>query len=200
MKRFFAILTVVILTTTIASSQARIGMKAGNTLSNVYGDDVTNTDMRFGFHTGMFFQFGNDRVKYGLETLWNQKGFNSEYTYDVYDPLGGYYYIVSEDVTFTLNYLYVNNNLSIFVADPVSLNIGLQLGLFLGGNAEGETLDYDDVTALDLGINSGVTWWINDAINVEARYTLGLLDVPWESSVSFYNSAIQLSIGWAFVN
>ena len=184
MRKLFTIFTIISLSITIASAQAKFGCKLGNTIANVYGENTEDANLRLGIHTGMFMQFGNDRVKYGLETLFNQKGYN--YIFPGYFDAWGYYY-PSETISYTLNYLDINNNLSIFVADPVSLNVGLQLGLFLGGGASSivfssssyhSSIDLDDANPLDLGISTGVTWWINDAINVEGRYTLGLLDVP----------------------
>ncbi len=74
-KRLIFVLAIFAVATAV-SAQVSLGLKGGINLSNVYGDDVSNTDAKIGFHAGILadFEFSyNSAIQSGL--IFTTKGY-----------------------------------------------------------------------------------------------------------------------------
>ncbi|MBC8267088.1 MAG: outer membrane beta-barrel protein [Flavobacteriales bacterium] len=197
MKKIFTILTVVALTATISFAQT-FGVKAGTSLASWYGADVDSDDkvLKPGMAIGAFAQFGDDTKRLTSELLFIQKGVK-------YAADGDY-------MSYNMNYLEANTMGNFFVSDNISLNAGIYLGLHLGssitvkidGDKDSESIDSDDddTRPMDFGSNFGLTFWLNDAMSIDARYGLGILSLDEDGDFEASNSTIQISFGYAFGN
>ena len=196
MKELIIILFAGLLTFSLSAQQ--FGAKGGVALASVYGSDVDDienkTIMNPGIMIGGFGQFGDDNIRTTIELLYIQKGIK------LADD-GDYYRAIH-------NYLDANVMGNFFVSDAVSLNGGLYLGYFMSGkhvskfdgDKDSESYDDDDMddfNRIDLGSNFGATFFLNDVINIDVRYSLGLLKLDDEGDDLFYNS-IQISVGYMF--
>jgi hypothetical protein len=118
--------------------------------------------------------------------------------------------------TYNFNCLDINTMAIFFVSDLISINSGLGLSFVLNGKA---TLEYydetglkvgyfqdqtdaaeigEDLTAMDLGLNIGTTFYLNENFLVDANYYLGLLTLDPDGDVSAYNNVVAISIGYVF--
>ena len=67
---------------------------------------------------------------------------------------------------------------------------------------DGESDDMEDISAMDIGLNFGASYLINEQILIDARYGMGLmnLDSDSDSDVTMLNGALQISVGYVFGN
>ena len=101
-----------------------------------------------------------------------------------------------------------------------SLNAGLGISFLMSGKFKSELdvtgqysdfydeddLSYEDdaeigedLAGLDFGANIGASFYINDAMHVNARYYLGLAKLdPSDNPDSIFNNAIMISFGYGF--
>ena len=65
---------------------------------------------------------------------------------------------------------------------------------------DGESEDIDDNSAMDIGLNFGASYLINEQILIDARYGMGLTNISSASDEdeTFLNGALQISVGYLF--
>ena len=193
MKKLITILFAGLLTLSLSAQQ--FGAKGGISLASVYGGDVDDdlTILNPGIMIGGFGQLGDDNIRTTVELLFIQKG--AKMADD-----GDYLRLVH-------NYLDLNVMGNFFVSDAVSLNAGLYLGYFMSGkmvakfDGDKESESYDDMDGfnrIDFGSNFGATFYLNDAMNIDVRYGLGLSKLDEDGDGDVYNNSIQISFGYAF--
>jgi hypothetical protein len=209
-------LLLILLSLPIISFGQKFGIKTGVNLSNVYGedkefidDDFTNP-LKTGLRIAVFSQFGDGPYKLTIESGFSQKG------YIMKDEEVNVEGSVKAKGTYNFNCLDINTMASFFVSDLISINSGLGLSFVLNGKA---TLEYydetglyvgyfqdqtdaaeigEDLTAMDLGLNIGTTFYLNENFLIDANYYLGLLTLDPDGDVSAYNNVVAISIGYVF--
>ena len=213
MKKITTLLLAVVLSNNVFS---QIGVKAGLNLSNVFGEDklFLDDDFKSPFKTGLrmsvFSQFGDGPYKLTIETGLSQKGYIMKDEEE--NDLGS----VKAKATYNLNYLDLNSTFNFFVSDFISINTGVGLGAALNGKAKLEFYDEtgiyvgafqddtddaeigEDISAFDLGLLLGTTFYLNESFLIDANYYLGLLTLDPEGDESAYNHVIALSLGYIF--
>jgi|TARA_B110000196_G_C20867227_1_gene530308 hypothetical protein len=193
MKKLIIILFAGLLTFSLSAQQ--FGVRGGISLASIYGSDADDIDdktiMNPGIIIGGFGQFGEDNIRTTVELLYIQKGFK-----------------IADDGDYmraAANYLETNIMGNFFVSDMISLNGGVYLGYLSGvtliykidGDKDSESADLDDDDRrIDFGSNLGVTFYLNDAMNIDIRYGLGLIGL--DEDVDLFNSTIQISFSYAF--
>ena len=213
MKKITTLLLAVVLSNNVFS---QIGVKAGLNLSNVFGEDklFLDDDFKSPFKTGLrmsvFSQFGDGPYKFTIETGLSQKGYIMKDEEE--NDLGS----VKAKATYNLNYLDLNSTFNFFVSDFISINTGVGLGAALNGKAKLEFYDEtgiyvgafqddtddaeigEDISAFDLGLLLGTTFYLNESFLIDANYYLGLLTLDPEGDESVYNHVIAVSLGYIF--
>ena len=195
MKKIFTILTVVALTTTISFAQAQFGIKAGFN-SSAIGTSESELNEMMSSRIGL--QFGGvvtipftDAVQLRTGAIYNQKGATIDF--------------LEGDITLALDYLEVPVDFAFMLGDGgFALNAGPYFAFVMSAKAklDGESEDIEDISGMDLGLNFGASYLINEQILIDARYGMGLmnLDSDSDSDETILNGALQISVGYVFGN
>ena len=165
----------------------KFGVKGGLNFANVSGEG--NFKNKIGFNVGAFAEIGvSDSFAVQPELLFSTQGANAS----------------EGDGSFNLNYINIPVMAKFKVAEGFSLQAGPQFGLLMTATAKGggESLDIKEgFKTLDLGLNFGAGYDINENIMVDLRYNLGLgglvKDLP-SGATDSNNRVIALSIGYKF--
>ena len=195
MKKLFTILTVVALTTTISFAQAQFGIKAGFN-SSAIGTSESELNEMMSSRIGL--QFGGvvtipftDAVQLRTGAIYNQKGATIDF--------------LEGDITLALDYLEVPVDFAFMLGDGgFALSAGPYFAFVMSAKAklDGESEDIEDISGMDLGLNFGASYLINEQILIDARYGMGLmnLDSDSDSDETILNGALQISVGYVFGN
>ena len=190
MKKLFTILTVVALTTTVSFAQVQFGIKAGFNNSAVGSSD---SDMNEAISSKSGMQFGgiamfelSDAIQLRTAALYSQKGAT-----------------FLDEITYALDYLEVPVDFAFILGDGgFSLNTGPYFAFLMSAKSkfDGESEDIDDNSAMDIGLNFGASYLINEQILIDARYGMGLTNISSASDEdeTFLNGALQISVGYLF--
>ena len=196
MKKTLTLLFLFILSFSI-SAQTYHG-KIGTTLGTWYGDDAEDIDDKTFLNPGLLIGFGmtlgeyGDSKRTGFELLYSQKGVKIE----------------DGDVSARIinNYLELSAMTHFLVSDQVSLGAGIYAALLNGvvqtltidGDTESDDMDVDDYTdrPFDFGSNFSVKFHLNEQMDIDLRYGLGILGL--DEDVDVFNSTIQLSYSYYF--
>lgn len=172
-----------------ANAQARIGLKAGGSLTNIVGSDVTSAANKFGFHGGLVanLAFG-DALSVQPEVLFSMKGYQNPNN--------------SKD---KLNLTYIDVPVMLqYNADGLFFEAGPQLGLLTSAKLTNGTNDSDvkDLfNTVDFGYAVGLGYKLETGPMIGLRYNGGITSVPKDiagKSISARNSAFQLYVGYMF--
>jgi len=178
-----------------AQAQVSFGVKAGATLTNFMGDDVSDeSDNKVGFLAGAVANFAvNDMFSVQPEVLFSQKGSKSG------------------DVKSNLNYIDVPVMVKVNTGDNGSglfFELGPQFGLLMSAKATDgdESIDIKDLSnTFDFGYAAGLGYQLESGLNFGLRYNGGITNVTKEIDLlgttvqpKSRNSAFQLSVGYMF--
>ena len=195
MKKLFTILTVVALTTTISFAQAQFGIKAGFNNSAIGSSDSDMNELlssKSGMQLGGTAMFElSDAIQLRTGALYSQKGATLDF-------LG------LAKVTMALDYLEVPVDFAFMLGDGgFALSAGPYFAFLMSAKAkfDGESEDMEDVSAMDMGLNFGASYLINESILIDARYGMGLMNIDSsDSDETILNGALQVSVGYVFGN
>ncbi len=195
MKKLFTILTVVALTTTISFAQAQFGIKAGFNNSAIGSSDSDMNELlssKSGMQLGGTAMFElSDAIQLRTGALYSQKGATLDF-------LG------LAKVTMALDYLEVPVDFAFMLGDGgFALSAGPYFAFLMSAKvkADGESEDIEDTSAMDMGLNFGASYLINESILIDARYGMGLMNIDSsDSDETILNGALQISVGYVFGN
>jgi len=155
-----------------ASAQvAKAGVKVGLNVSNLYIDDVSDENARYGLNIGLYGQvLATETMALQLELLYSTKGAKAEYR-------GAF----SQDVTFNLNYLDLPVMAVFKLGESAEIHLGaygaylLNANITYAGDAINavDELDEDQLQSFDAGLVAGFGMNFG-AAQVGARYNYGL--------------------------
>lgn len=201
MKKMFLIAAVAVLgMTNSADAQVKFGVKAGPQLTNVVGDDVDDSEMKFGFHVGGYanIRFA-EQFAFQPEVLYSLEGAKAEYE------------VLGTDVKKTANFSYINVPLMMkwYAYDGLNFEFGPQVGFNVGSKykieaaGESEEGDIDDMTPVVFGVNIGAGYEMPMGLNFGIRYGRSLNGVYDAEDldgdkIKAFNSVISLGIGYSF--
>ncbi|MCP4684842.1 MAG: PorT family protein [bacterium] len=181
-----------------ATAAGNFGVKGGGVLANLTGSDIEGGDTKFGFAGGVFMRAPigkSGTMTMQPEVLYVMKGTQEE----------------EQGVTVKLKFDYIE--IPILVKFNLSTEGQFRPNLFVGpavafkmsskASAEGVSVDIDDVKALDFGLSFGggfdLAMASGSAITFDARYTVGLTNVPdVDPSPNVKNSALMFMLGYLF--
>lgn len=155
----------------VAQSNARVGIKGGLNVSNLYVDEVDDENPRFGFNAGVYAQlFSSDVFAIQPEVLFSTKGTRTEY-----DNLFG-----DGALKFNLNYLELPVLAVFKLGDAAEIHVGPYFSYLLSANVDAdgdvdgyEDFDRDNFNAWDYGLAAGIGFNLGNA-QIGARYNYGL--------------------------
>ena len=115
---------------------------------------------------------------------------------------------IKYEMSMKLDYLDIGGNANFHINDEFSINIGPYLGVLLGdkgvskqtylGVSNSDTFDVD-ASSIDFGVNLGFSYWVNDLLQIDARYGLGLISLDdSDDPDDVFNRTIQLGVGYLF--
>lgn len=174
MKRFIITIGIIALTASAGLAQ-HLGIKGGLTFSNLNIDEVTDENLRFGYHFGAYLNLPlGERFAFQPEVNYTTKGATAEY--DVLFFNGEY--------SFNLSYIDVPLMGVLRLSEGFEIHAGPYLGILTqaslstdGDLGEGqEPLDKDHFQSLDYGLAAGIA--LNfEALQIGARYHYGLREI-----------------------
>ena len=184
------VLTVMSLTT-IYAQDIKIGAKAGLNLATLTGD-IDNAKSRTSFHIAGVVEIPvSDTFSVQPELHYSAQGRKSSTDND------------EKEILDYLNLPVMAKFYPIESLEGLSFEAGPQIGFLLSAKGEdnGQTFDLKDVTkSIDIGLNIGVGYKMENGVNFGARFNLGFTDINdiSEDLDKFKNSVFQFSIGYFF--
>lgn len=164
-----------LLVSQIASAQTgRAGIKGGLNVTNLYVDDVTDENARYGINVGFYGQiFASEVFAIQPELLYSTKG-----SKEVYSG------VIDQEVKFNLNYLDLPVLAVIKLGESAEIHAGGYVSYLLGANIsyEGDVsngvdeLDKDNFKSVDYGLVGGFALNFG-AAQIGARYNYGLAKI-----------------------
>ena len=189
-----------------------VGLAGGLLISNVMGsdknqgDDNVNRSSRVSPTIGLVWKSGDSGIRFTTEVSYMQKGakWNGK-TEDLAlgAPIGTYERVIK------LNYLTIATTGNFHITDEVYINLGPYIGI-LTSLSNKEKITYEDVSEtnnssetdgtskLDFGVNIGTGYWINDLLNIDIKYSIGLNSLDEDNDDSINNTAVQIGVGYLF--
>ncbi len=184
----------------MAQAGNRFGLKGGVSWTNLRGEseEVSDEDMRLGFHGGIFGRVApSEQLGVQFELLYSQKG-----TRFIYDGL------IDQETTFKLDYIELPVFAAIGVGDMLELHAGVYAGFLVSSSAttegdlgsDAEDLDRDNFQGMDFGLLGGVGVNLGRA-QLGLRYLHGMADIAASDEAKFLlgdarNSAFQLYLAF----
>lgn len=205
MKKMRLVLVVAMLAiVTGASAQLNLGVKGGVNMSNFYGDELTDKNLKIGFNVGLLADYElsyNSAIQTGL--FFTTKGFKSENS--------------DWDAEYTENLMYVQ--LPIHYAYKIDVSPGTRVVFHAGpyvaygvggsrkasvGNISGEW-DVDKIFGdaltqykpLDAGLGLGVGAEFGPIL-VDLGWDMGLVSISNSDNGNIKNQNAYLSVGYKF--
>ncbi len=223
MKKYILSLIAIALTLTSQAQEWSFGAKVGMNIATMgmHGEDIEGRKQYrspvVGASAGLTAEYKFKKpISLSFEALFSQQGV--KYKYDGQEEIDGttckvthrYSYI---NVPILLNYYFVKEL-------PLSFNIGIQPGYLIKQKQKIEisdgssSTDYDGYSPVvweggyynfDLAVPVGFTYTINNRITLDARYTIGVLNILDEPNDEDYdkdfgatNNTLTLSVGFKF--
>ncbi|AUC76517.1 porin family protein [Olleya sp. Bg11-27] len=190
MKKLLFITAITIFGFTNAQAQeVEFGAKIGANFTSIYGDTNDNVELitsviNFGVYSEISL---TEKFSFQPEIMYSIQGFS------INDDVTG-----TDDIV-SLNYLNVPLMGKYHVTKGLSLEAGPQIGFLL--SAKNEDIDVKDTfKSIDVGVNLGLEYKLENGLNFGARYNFGLLNINdiEGSSDKFKNGVAQFTIGYSF--
>ncbi|MGW8121680.1 porin family protein [Roseivirga echinicomitans] len=172
---FFSLLSLVAFTNKGQAQEFRSGIKGSFNLSNLYTDDIDDSNLRAGFSFGLFKenQIGPASA-IQTELLFSTKGSRSEYNSG---PFNG-------EAKFNLNYLELPILLDLKAGSVLDVTFGPYVSYLISANVTTEgsfgnsysEIDRDELNDFDFGFSGGLGLNFGKT-EVGARYNLGLSEI-----------------------
>ncbi|WKN46205.1 porin family protein [Tunicatimonas pelagia] len=170
------LLCALVIPISLMAQDARTGIKGGFNVSNLYIDNVSDENLRPGFHIGVFTQLPvSEFFAIQPEIMYSTKGASATYNDDLIDLEGEY--------SFNLNYVDVPILATFRLGESAEIHIGPYVSYLTNANISSEgsidesaNLDRDNFSTIDYGLSAGFQLNFN-AISVGTRYNYGLNQV-----------------------
>jgi hypothetical protein len=180
-----------------ATAQIRAGIKGGLNVSNLYVDDVSDENARFGFNLGFYGQvFSSETFALQPELLFSTKGAKDEY--------GGA--LVDRTIKFNLSYLDLPVLAVFKLGESAEIHVGPYVSYLLGANISHEgdlgsgtnEIDKDHLKSFDYGLSGG--FGLNfGSVQVGARYNYGLAKLADSDEAELVLGDAKNSVGQVYV-
>lgn len=168
--------------TNMQAQEVNFGLKGGFNLANLTGDNSKDLDVVTSFNFGAMAEIPlSEKFSFQPEILFSGQGTS-----------------VNDDIL-DLKYLNVPLMGKYYLTKGFSLEAGPQVGFLLSAKALGNDVK-DSVRPIDLGLNVGLGYKLDNGLNFGARYNFGLTNINDISGVNDknQNSVFQFSVGYFF--
>ncbi|WAC02881.1 porin family protein [Lacinutrix neustonica] len=200
--------------TTVNAQEVQFGAKAGVNFATLSGDNVDGVDSKTGFHVGVVAEIMvSEKFSFQPEIMYSAQGASTSYSET--QNFGGDTYSYEEEEKAKLNYINLPLMGKFYVAEGFSVEAGPQIGFLISAKGEyeySETLngvtqsgseeeDIENISSVDLGVNFGLGYKLDNGLNFGARYNLGLSninDYEGADNNKVHNNVIQVSVGFMF--
>jgi len=189
MKKVILSLALAVGISATASAQARIGLKAGGSLTNLTGSDVSGAGNKFGFHGGLVANLGfGGPLSVQPEVLFSMKGYQNP---------------DNSKQKINLNYIDVPVMLQ-YNADGLFFEAGPQIGFLASAKSTDGSRDTDvkDLfQSVDFGYAVGLGYKLETGPMIGLRYNGGITSAFKDianTTIKARNSAFQLYVGYMF--
>jgi opacity protein-like surface antigen len=188
MKKVLLITVISIIGFTNAQAQdVEFGAKLAINYANLYGDyDGDDSGVTSLINFGVMSEIHiNEKFSFQPEIMYSMQGFST----------GN-----GDDDLVNLNYLNVPLMGKYYITKGFSVEAGPQIGFLLSAKNDGDDVK-SSFKGLDLGVNFGLGYKLENGLNFGARYNLGVSninDVDGSSS-KFRNGVAQVSVGYFFL-
>ncbi|WP_210461923.1 MULTISPECIES: porin family protein [Rufibacter] len=186
-------------TTYFAQAQEgiKLGIKAGGNFTNVMGDDLDDAEYIFGFHGGLFADYGiSEMVSIRPELLYSLKGFKFEGEED------------GEEVTLKSRLSYIDVPILAHInAGGLFFELGPTLGFMVNDKntleIDGEEIDLDTEEGegykkFEFGYAAGIGYQMPAGLGIGLRYQGGITSINEDDDIKVRNSVFQLSLSYMF--
>lgn len=199
-------------------SAQNIGFKGGLSLSNVYGEDVEDTELRLGFSVGGFVLIDlSEQFFIRPEIFYSSKGFATKITESDSGP--EYEFSYTGKSSLSLNYIEIPIQLVFALNQSINFFTGPYLDFYLNGKATSEAegyfrylidnewyyenlnesnsddIDSEDINSPGYGLVFGAEYVIGQ-FSFDIRYSLGLSNIPDEDEFELKHKVFQFMIGY----
>lgn len=204
MKRFFTLLFLVCVFSTMSFAQMQAGLKAGLNIANLSGDDAGSPDSKTGFAFGGFFMYQfSPMFAIQPEAYYTMKGAT-----DKMDFQG-----TTVDLTYTLDYIEIPVLLKFIIPVQGSgVKPAIFAGPFLGINTtakvkaeyqgESQEEDIEDTKSTEFGLQfgGGIGFPVGKGeLGIDIRYILGLSTIDDSADeADVKNNVINVNLYYGF--
>ena len=217
------IVAFVLLSSVMAVSQTKFGIKAGGNIATFTGKSFYDVGGRVGFQAGGFAEIKlSDRNFIQVDLLYSEQGAKVDFK----DVLSDGISTLTYDEKWKLSYINLPVMFKFYAAQHLFFEAGPQLGVFLNAKSKYTTTLYapeleligpydatksgkermsEDFKGLDVALNVGFGYDFTDHIFANARYSYGLVNIyeirtdqNWSSEMKGHNNVFSLSAGYKF--
>jgi hypothetical protein len=177
--------------------QMRAGIKGGLNVSNLYVDDVSDENARFGVNLGVYGQIlSSETFALQPELLFSTKGSKVEYGGNFFD----------QTVKYNLSYLDLPVLAVFKLGESAEIHVGPYVGYLLGANISHEgdlgngtdDIDRDNLKPFDYGLSGG--FGLNfGSLQVGARYNYGLAKLADSDAAELLIGDAKNSVGQIYL-
>jgi len=164
------------------AQEIQFGAKGGLNLASISGDNSEDFESVTSFNFGIMSEIPiSEKFSFQPELIYSGQGYSID------------------DSTVELNYLNMPLMGKYYVTKGLSIEAGPQIGFLL--SAEDEDTDIkDSLNSVDLGVNFGLGYKLDNGLNFGLRYNLGLSDINDLDGFTNknQNGVFQLSVGYFF--
>lgn len=164
------------------AQDVEFGVKAGLNFASINGDGVPDSGITTAFNFGVMAEIPvSSKLSFQPELLYSGQGYATD----------------KESIVF--NYINVPLMAKYYVTERFSFQAGPQIGVLT--SAKIEDIDVkDNLKSTDFGLNFGLGYKLDNGLNFNARYNLGLSNINDVSGMSNknQNGVVQVSVGYFF--
>lgn len=224
MKKTLIILCAMLFCMSKGFAQWKFSAVAGPQIANYGGSDkkdwgetLSDPELVFRYHIGaMADRLLSEKVNLSMGLMFSSKG--AKYTGGQYDPNSQFF---TGTYTKKLSYLDIPILVNYNFSEKWSLGVGPQVSLLMSAKVKNdetaqkvygvpETEDVkDSYSTVDLGLNAGGTYRINEKFSIQLFYQLGLLKIgrdqgydinggTTEETYDIKNRVLRLSLAYTF--
>ena len=183
------------------------GLTGGLLISNIggsdnnLGDDDAKRSSLIIPTIGLVWKSGDSGIRFTTELSYMQKGAKWNGKSDTVD--------FDYERVRKLNYITIATTGNFHITDEAYINLGPYIGVLTslsnkekitieGSSETNNSNETDGTSKLDFGVNIGAGYWINDLLNIDIKYSLGLNSLDEDNDISIKNTAVQIGVGYLF--
>lgn len=186
------------------AQKARSGIKGGLNASNLYIDNISDRNPRYGFNVGLFTQV--PLIK-GVLYLQPEIGYSTKGTTARYNILNTF----QGETTFKLDYAEVPLLLTYKIGNVIDIQAGAYGGYLVNASSKSKAdngsssevlLNKDNYKSFDYGLSAGLNFYIGKLM-IGTRYNHGLQQIANTDAARTFlgdskNSVGQVNLGFTF--